>query len=205
MMHMQNVESFQGAVMTHGVDTPEDIAFDRLIFRGALAHALAERAKLGGSLARRLGLGGQPLIMLLAVYMPDHPPLSAEDYVAVDESEEQGWVRDLLKRSRSTRIDTSRWLAAIIARRGLEAGHLWEDLGLPDRPTLRTVMDRHFPELSARNKNMRWKRFLYRSLCEEEGMSHCTSPTCSDCSEVAVCFEPDSAEAMMALVKRAPA
>ena len=203
MMQMQNSGSFRDATAASSADTLEGIAFDRLMYQGILKRAFAERAKLGGSLARRLGLGGQSLIMLLALYMPDHTPLSAEDYVAMDEAEEQGWVRDLLERHHSGR-DTSLWLAAIIARRALEAEHLWEDLGLPDRPTLRLVMDRHFPELAARNKNMRWKRFLYRCLCEEEGMSHCTSPTCSDCSEVAVCFEPDSAEAMMALAKRAP-
>jgi nitrogen fixation protein NifQ len=184
-------------------DSPDDVVFNRLIFRGVLTRVLNERISLGGSFARRLGIGGHALIMLLATYWPDHPALSAEDYVASDESDEQTWVRDLLERNHSYG-ETSLWLAAIIARRALEAAHLWEDLGLPDRPTLRLVMERHFAPLAARNTNMRWKRFLYRCLCEEEGMSHCTSPTCSECPEVAVCFEPDSAEAMLAITKRAP-
>ena len=91
----------------------------------------------------------------------------------------------------------------LVITTGTERRRRW-DLGLPDRPTLRLVMERHFAPLAARNRNMRWKRFFYRCLCEEEGMSHCTSPTCCDCPEVAVCFEPDSAEQMMALAKRAP-
>ena len=52
---------------------------------------------------------------------------------------------------------------------------------------------------------MRWKRFLYRQLCEEEGMSHCTSPTCSSCIDVDKCFEPQSTEALLARAKHAPA
>jgi nitrogen fixation protein NifQ len=200
MLQMPNL---QNAAWRTNTDCAEDVAFDRLIFHGVLTRSLDEHAKLGGSLARRLGIGGHALIMLLAKYLPDHPTLSAEDYVAIDESEEQLWVRDLLERNHSNG-DASMWLAAIIARRALEAAHLWEDLGLPDRLTLRLVMERHFAPLAARNKNMRWKRFLYRCLCEEEGMNHCTSPTCSECSEVGVCFEPDSAEAMFAIAKRAP-
>lgn len=195
---------WQDTGSTHeSMDPLDDVAFDHVIFHGVLTRSLEERAKLGGSLARRLGIGGHALIMLLARYWPDQPALTAEDYVAFDESDEQTWVRDLLERNQSNG-EVSIWLAAIIARRALEAGHLWEDLGLPDRPSLRLVMDRHFAPLAACNKNMRWKRFLYRCLCEEEGMNHCTSPTCSECSEVAVCFEPDSAEAMLAIAKRAP-
>lgn len=183
---------------------PDGAAFDRMVFRGVMAVTLAECAETGASLARRVGLGGTALRVLVALHGPDPLPLKPEDYVTADESEEQAWVRDLLRRNLSTARESSRWLAAIIARRALEGGHLWEDLGLPDRPTLRLVMERHFAPLAARNRNMRWKRFFYRCLCEEEGMSHCTSPTCCDCPEVAVCFEPDSAEQMMALAKRAP-
>lgn len=180
--------------------------FDRMVFRGVIGQALDERERLGGSLARRLGLGGAALCMALALYYPDHPPLSAEDYVAIDEAEEQDWVRGLLERGRTVpHGEISHWLAAIVARRALEAGHLWEDLGLPDRPALRTLLERHFWPLASRNtQNMRWKRFFYRQLCEEEGMSHCTSPTCSGCPEVPRCFEPESAEAIMARNKRAP-
>jgi hypothetical protein len=35
-------------------------------------------------------------------------------------------------------------------------------------------------------------------------MSHCTSPTCSNCVDVEKCFEPESAEAMIARAKTAP-
>jgi nitrogen fixation protein NifQ len=206
MADVPDAGSLHNASRAQGGDMREALFFDHLIFRGSLRRAFEEREKDGASLARRVGLGGEALIIILALYMPHHPPLTAEDYVAFDESEEQEWLRDLLERNRSTTDEGSLWLAAIIARRALEAGHLWEDLGMPDRPVLRRLMERYFAPLAARKtRNMRWKRFFYRQLCEEEGLSHCTSPTCSACSEVATCFAPESAEAMMALSKRAPA
>lgn len=86
----------------------------------------------------------------------------------------------------------------------MQANHLWEDLGLPSRDTLNRLMARHFkPLFDANQGRMRWKRFFYRALCEEEGLSHCTSPTCADCEDFERCFEPDSAEAQIARAKRA--
>jgi nitrogen fixation protein NifQ len=190
-----------------GGTLPEDEGFDHLIVSGMLAKALGERDRVGGALARRLGVGGIPLAVLLWTHIPGHPVLAPEDYVAADESEEQTWVRDLLERHLTVDNELSRWIAAIVARRSMEADHLWEDLGLPDRSALSKLMHRHFAPLASRNEgaSMRWKRFLYRQLCEEEGMSHCTSPTCSSCIDVDKCFEPQSTEALLARTKHAPA
>lgn len=190
-----------------GAALAEDEGFDHLIVSGMLAKALGERDRVGGALARRLGVGGIPLAVLLWTHIPGHPVLAPEDYVAADESAEQAWVRDLLERHLTADNELSRWIAAIVARRSMEADHLWEDLGLPDRSALSKLMHRHFAPLASRNEgaSMRWKRFLYRQLCEEEGMSHCTSPTCSSCIDVDKCFEPQSTEALLARAKHAPA
>jgi nitrogen fixation protein NifQ len=185
----------------------DDAAFDAMALTSILEKALGERDRVGGSLAKRVGVGGTALGVLLMLHVPGHPVLGPFDYRAEDESEEQAWVRELLERNLARDTSDGRWLAAIVARRSLEANHLWEDLGLPDRAALTRLMQRHFSPLATLNAGgqMRWKRFFYRQLCEEEGMTHCTSPTCSNCPDVPRCFAPDSAEALIARSKQPPA
>lgn len=184
----------------------ESAAFDRMAVTCMLEKCLAERDQFGGRMADRLGVAGTKLAILLMLNLPGHPLLAPEDYEASDEPEEQAWVRDLLLRNVATDLEITPWLAEIIARRAMQGNHLWEDLGLPSRDALNKLMARHFtPLFEANQGRMRWKRFFYRALCEEEGLSHCTSPTCADCEDVERCFEPDSVEAQMARAKRAQA
>lgn len=71
--------------------------------------------------------------------------------------------------------------------------HLWEDLGLPERPALSRMIADTFPALFARNSgNMRWKKFFYKQLCEQAEVFVCRSPTCQSCSEYRECFMPES-------------
>ena len=86
----------------------------------------------------------------------------------------------------------ARWLAAILARRSMEPGHLWEDLGLVARPALTALIARHLPGLARANaQNMRWKKFFYRQICSDSGFSLCLSPSCDACDERDACFAPD--------------
>lgn len=180
--------------------TLEDAAFTCI-----LQKTLALRGLCGGGLARRIGIGGTALGVLLMLYVPGHPVLAPDDYAQEDEGEEQAWVRDLLLAHAEPGCEASRVLAFLIARRSMEGGHLWEDLGLPDRTMLTSIMRQFFPDLAARNvDNMRWKRFFFRQLCEADGLSHCTSPTCCTCPDVELCFEPGSTEALLARNKTAP-
>lgn len=178
---------------------------ERSVFTCVLEKVLAERDRKGGSLAARLGVGGTSLGILLMLFVPGHPVLAPEDYVMEDVSEEQAWVRDLLLADAVVGSEAARVLAAILARRSMEGGHLWEDLGFPERSMLTYAMNQYFPDLAARNvDNMRWKRFYFRQLCVAEGLMHCTSPTCCTCPDVDRCFEPGSAEAMIARSKSVP-
>jgi nitrogen fixation protein NifQ len=180
-------------------------AFDRTVLTAVLEKALGERDRHGERLARRVGVSGTALGILLMLNVPGHPVLAPEDYAPADTCEEQTWVRDLLTRNISTDLEISKWLAAIVARRAMEGNHLWEDLGLPDRAALTRLMNVHFAPLATRNAlDMRWKRFIYRTLCEEEGLVQCTSPTCGACVDVGSCFPPGSAEALIAQSKQAP-
>lgn len=80
-------------------------------------------------------------------------------------------------------------LAWLIACASLGDGHLWQDLGLPSREALTTLMRRWFPALVELNSgNMRWKKFLYRQLCVKEDILICKSPTCNDCSDYVTCY-----------------
>ena len=84
------------------------------------------------------------------------------------------------------------WMAQIVAAACMGHDHLWQDLGLQDRTELSALMQRNFPALAARNvKDMKWKRFLYKQLCEMEGIHACRAPSCEICTDHADCFGPD--------------
>lgn len=146
----------------------------------------------GPSLAR-LGLTAPMLRLLFAAYFPAIRLEIAGDDTAAQPAIEEEDLRRLLLAHRAHGRPEEEWLAAIIARRAQGANHLWEDLGLDSRDDLNHLMSRYFPALSARNvANMRWKKFFYRLLCEEEGLTLCKSPSCGQCSDFAICFEPAS-------------
>jgi nitrogen fixation protein NifQ len=86
----------------------------------------------------------------------------------------------------------TRALILRIAASSMGPNHLWQDLELPDRAALGELMQRHFPMLKARNdKQMRWKKFIYRELCARAEVLICKSPHCEQCDEVHVCFAPE--------------
>ena len=84
------------------------------------------------------------------------------------------------------------WMAHVVAAGCTASDHLWQDLGLWSRADLTALMRRNFPALAARNvKDMKWKRFLYKQLCEAEGIYSCRAPSCEVCSDYPVCFGPE--------------
>jgi nitrogen fixation protein NifQ len=179
----------------------DDRAFDRHVFASLLAVGAAE----GGVIGDRVGLADDDLTALMERWFPMaldlverwHPTtVAAED-------DEIAMVRDLLLAHRSTDHEDSRWLAFMIARRAMESNHLWEDLGLRDRTELSRLLTRHFAPLATRNvKNMRWKRFFYRMLCEGDGFVMCSTPVCTDCRDFDLCFAEESGESRLANTRR---
>jgi nitrogen fixation protein NifQ len=64
--------------------------------------------------------------------------------------------------------DHARW----IARAALEPGHLWRAMGLGSRDELKRIFLKYFPGLyEANDKDMRWKKFLYKRMCGWSGFS----------------------------------
>ncbi len=174
----------------------DDFSFDRHVLASILAMASMEN----GALAERAGLAPADIAGLMAHWFPAACGLglASANAVAV-EDDETAMVRDLLLANRSNESETSRWLAAMIARRAMEPNHLWEDLGLRERPELTRLLSRHFGPIAAKNtQNMKWKRFFYRALCESDGFVMCTTPVCTECRDFDLCFGDESGESRMA-------
>lgn len=82
-----------------------------------------------------------------------------------------------------------RWVAHAVAQACLESNHLWQDLQLPSRRELTALFARWFPALAAKNQNdMKWKKFLYKQLCEREELLVCKAPSCQVCADRPLCF-----------------
>lgn len=174
--------------------TPEPTDSNELLsdFTAILAHALAERAQGRGCLPDLLGLDAKALARLGARWFPGRTLPDLDRPLAPMPPDQQAIA--LMIRWRGGAIsEESYWLAQILARRSMEARHLWEDLGLPDRPRLSRMIARELPRLFAANsRNMRWKRFFYRQICSDAGGSMCLAPNCDDCPEKPLCFGPDA-------------
>jgi len=97
---------------------------------------------------------------------------------------------DLIKLLRQYAVaDDSEWIIAILVAGSLGSDHLWQDLGLWNRGQLTALLEHNFPELAAKNdKNMKWKRFLYKQLCESEGLYLCRVPSCDLCIDYGKCY-----------------
>lgn len=103
--------------------------------------------------------------------------------------EERQALITLLSSYRNQADPSSEQMAVIIATASLSSFHLWESLGLPERSLLGEIIQYNFPELHAMNtENMRWKRFFYRQLCEQEGDYICRAPSCEECKSYSECF-----------------
>ncbi len=172
-------------------------AFDRHVFASILAVAATE----GGHINERAGLTADDLALLFARWFPDltHLVLAWSPVNTTAEEAEVGAVRGLLSLNCSTGGEEGRWLTRMVARRALEPNHLWEDLGLRNRGELTRLMQRHFAPLYERNtRNMRWKRFFYRQLCEDDGFLMCATPVCTDCNDFELCFGEENGESRLA-------
>jgi nitrogen fixation protein NifQ len=84
-------------------------------------------------------------------------------------------------------------MARTVATACLGDQHLWQDLQLASRAELSALMQHWFPALVSRNHaDMKWKKFLYKQLCEREEIFICKAPSCADCSDRGLCFGPET-------------
>lgn len=170
---------------------------------GLFARMLASQAAGQSALPAGLGLGWSDFRALLARHFPGYgrlvvrhgrraaaPPLlrwqPAEQGERCAEWDE---LRALLLQHRAAADASETWLAGIVATACMGGDHLWQDLGLDARSELSVLMSRNFPGLTALNqRDMKWKRFLYKQLCNSAGVYVCRSPSCEVCADYAQCF-----------------
>ena len=173
--------------MSHGRGLPND---------DALARMLASQIEGGGVLPTGLGLSPVEFAALLARHFPGvtlppacRRPPPTWDPRLLEEKEE---LIKLLDLHRAGRDASERWMSVIVATGCMADDHLWQDLGLWSRRDLSEIMVRNFPELAAKNdRDMKWKKFLYKQLCQQEGVYLCRAPSCAVCCDYARCFGPE--------------
>lgn len=108
-------------------------------------------------------------------------------------------VRALLLDHADPAAGTAAEIAAVaetVAVACLGDNHLWQDLQLASRAELSALMAHWFPALKARNSgDMKWKKFLYKQLCERAEIPICKAPSCAVCSDLPQCFGPEDGPA----------
>lgn len=164
-----------------------------------------EEAQDRRSLCEVLGLTPVELTQLAGSFFPHAASLFSglDPGLCPTLAEDEACLRDLLARSTTERSRFEQQLAAIVARRAQSPNHLWQDLGLRNRRELSWLMSRHFEPLAVRNaQDMKWKKFLYRVICRDEGFSICTAPSCSECVDFDGCFGDESGESRLAVARR---
>lgn len=184
-MNQTDEEVYRRLMASGGHAQPDD----RHVLACTLSRVLAEGEK---PLTEALGLTPTQLGHLLESVFPGGPRLEelvGTEANAGEDAPEEPDCRALLLAGCDHPSDMDIWISCIVARRSMRPEHLWNSLGLRTRQELSDMLRRHFPKLAARNvRNMRWKKFFYREMCQSEGVYVCKSPICDDCSGFEECF-----------------
>jgi nitrogen fixation protein NifQ len=158
-----------------------------------LARLVASYYSGFGTMPEALGLATLEFKRLLDRHFPGlRLPIAAPrpvplwDPRLVEEKEE---LIKLMNGYRAGADESELWMSVIVATGCLANDHLWQDLGLWSRNDLSALMTLNFPGLAAKNdRDMKWKKFLYKQLCIQEGITLCRAPSCEVCSDYLNCF-----------------
>lgn len=161
-----------------------------------LATMLASQLAGLGVLPIRLGLGADEFDKMLQRHF-NH---LQTDLWSNDQEKQKDDVRflerdDLIRLLLSYRAEQDQaeeWMASIVTDACMGSDHLWQDLGLINRRQLSDLMKTNFPALAEKNdQDMKWKKFIYKQLCIEEGIYVCRAPSCEVCDDYSDCFGPE--------------
>jgi nitrogen fixation protein NifQ len=171
-------------LMAHAAGLPNDELYAQMI-TSQIAGA--------GALPPGLGLDEKTFSELLATHFPKVELVIRHVEDNADQRElERDDVLGLLLEHRANRNISEQWMAEIVTAACMENDHLWQDLGLWSREYLSRLMKQNFPTLAAKNvHDMKWKKFLYKQLCDQEGINTCRSPSCEYCADYLNCFGPE--------------
>jgi nitrogen fixation protein NifQ len=110
----------------------------------------------------------------------------------------------LLLEHRSFDAEHNEWVAHAIASGCMGSDHLYHDMGLPDRRTLSSLLERYFTTLFQKNvNNMKWKKFFYKQLCDRADVMMCPARNCQSCVDYKNCFSPEEAVSALVLEEEA--
>lgn len=173
-------------LMAHATGLPNDDLFARMI---------ASQYTGRGALPTGLGLAATEFARLLARHFPHCGPvqeLEPDGRPGEARFDERSELLDLLQEGRAGVDESEVWMAQVVTAACMGSDHLWQDLGLWSRRDLSRLMSENFPALAARNvHDMKWKKFLYKQLCDREGVYICRAPSCQVCADYAHCFGPE--------------
>jgi len=150
------------------------------------------------ALPLHLGLSAERFNSVVQALNIDIPPMPENIEGAVTVRAELMQMREseleelevLLHEYLNPNLPFGKEMVRVLASACMGSKHLWHDLGMPERPRLTELFRDYFPSLHALNvNNMRWKRFLYRQLCERGGDYVCRAPSCEQCSSYNECFD----------------
>ncbi len=171
-------------LMEHAVGLPNDEFFAQMI-----------SSQVSGECALPpcLGLEEKDFAALLTRHFPRVQVVVRCPQTAADERAlEYDDLLALLLQHRAWRDGSEEWMAEVVTSACMANDHLWQDLGLWARAHLSQLMMQNFPSLAAKNvHDMKWKKFLYKQLCEQEGIYVCRAPSCAVCADYARCFGPE--------------
>lgn len=185
-VHQSSTQSngLYAELMAHAAGLPNDELFAQMIVSqtcgsGALPPGLGlDEAAFAALLSRHFP--GMQLVVHHAEQDADPRALERDDVLA------------LLLENRAFRDGSEEWMAEIVTTACMANDHLWQDLGLWSRIFLSQLMTQNFPALAAKNvHDMKWKKFLYKQLCEKEGINACRAPSCQVCTDYPKCFGPE--------------
>jgi nitrogen fixation protein NifQ len=188
MMTLQpNKEQIYSALMPQPPHTPN---------QKWLACMVASWCAGSGVLPAYLGLKSADFSALNQTYFPDYSlPTQAAFGKQLDFSRmaERQDLINLLKQYSNPHVVEVDWIIAMLVAGCLGEDHLWQDLGLWARPQLTELLQYNFPELAAKNvHDMKWKKFLYKQLCETQGVYLCRVPSCEFCADYLNCYETEN-------------
>lgn len=176
--------SLYAELMANAAGLPNDELFAQMI---------ASQTDGIGALPPGLGLGEAEFAALLSHHFPGMQSVIRHAQQPPDpRALERDDVLALLLEHRAFRDGSEEWMAEIVTGACMASDHLWQDLGLWSREYLSRLMTQNFPSLAAKNTHdMKWKKFLYKQLCEKEGINACRAPSCEVCVDYPKCFGPE--------------
>jgi nitrogen fixation protein NifQ len=171
-------------VMVYATGLPNDDLFAKI---------LASQTVGLGILPTYLGLRKSVFMTLFKRHFPGAklPKVSPRLVRTLDKMRlaEREDLKVLLLEHRADKDFSEVGLAEIVAAACMGGNHLWQDLGLWSRADVTQLMSQNFPALAAKNvHDMKWKKFLYKQLCQQAGVYICRAPSCEVCVDYAHCF-----------------